>query len=343
MKLEEIGLGDRDIIPWQVFTDRDILLSSPAKQPSELSLKHKQNLKMSRKHLILLFFSGKVCFAFNSRVGGTKGEYKKNIMQQIRELKPKLVTTLCIVHCVRVGNNPNSSLGRYVKVKLNQQFLSVEDTCFICGGFCFRFLFMPQFWGPANVKAVDESLSSCSAEVDQPALQASFISHLNEMPCETITEQMVALGSIPNFPKWDMVLVADKGGRANQKPNVAASQYLLWSPDEEEGPSGLTVSKYLPASPRNRLMFFMGSGHSRTLTETIAKLHAIDKGEKPPIALADPELLQILNTDDFPEEGVVQPARKKRKHAARLVRMDRVDLSRELGVDLNSMVNCETG
>jgi hypothetical protein len=195
---------------------------------------------------------------------------------------------------------------------------------------------MSNCWGDDKTAEMDHNLSTCSSEVPQPEYQASFVQHLPTLPISTLEEEMQALSSIPNYHFWDFVKIAERPGVTLKKPNVAFSQHLLWSPSEEESSCGLTVSKYIPTSPRNRVMFFMGSGHDATLEETIVKLYDIDLGDKPVLPIPS-----VQRMEDIVDE-VVEPVRKKRKHAARLLRMDRVQLSVELGVDLNSVLNSKT-
>ena len=212
-----------------------------------------------------------------------------------------------VVHCVRVGNKPGHKLGK---------FLFMEKNC----------------WKENRMELMKSALDKYIVEGCQVEEQGSFVQHLPEMPTETLEDQLNILQSIPNFHWWDCVQVSGKTKQTGKRPEVRLASHLLYSPSEVQNEEGDIVSKYIPTSPRNRLMYFVKSGNQFTLRATISKLLGGDKCDEPMVA----------DVCETPQEVDLQiPVPKKRRMAARVMHLDRMDISEELGVDLNSLLNFE--
>ena len=153
--------------------------------------------------------------------------------------------------------------------------------------------------------------------------------HIPEMRRVTLCDQMALLGSISNFHWWDYVKVTSSV-RSSAKPTVHFSSHLLYSPEEKENDEGHIIADHAPTSPRNRLMYFIPSCdlHGQTIHLTLCKLLGNDQGDE-----------SIFRETEFDPQLKVMPPRKKRKHAARVLRLDRVQLSAQLEVDFNSILS----
>lgn len=86
---EKLQCASESIIPWQVYTDKDIQLARPKKTPTN------------------------VAKSFNSKVGGLKNSSTWCMMNLVNCLKGKEGWRSAVVHALRVGNKPNHPLGRY--------------------------------------------------------------------------------------------------------------------------------------------------------------------------------------------------------------------------------------
>ena len=268
---------------------------------------------VSSKMMSICCSAENVAEAYNARVGGIKKSYTHCIFNQLDTLKKNFEGKLVALHVLRVGNKPKQQLG--------------------------RFLFMPDSWSAEEKGWMDVSLAEYIVGGVSPPVQTSFVQHLSDlpdMPNITLEEQVSVLCSIPNYHWWDFVKMTG-AARCAAKPKVSFSAHLLYSPDEVEvaGESSYIWKKHPPTSPRNRLMMFVNSGRDQIFIETIQKLIAVDTGEAP-IFMED-----VLEHPEM-DETVAPPLKKARRNAGvRVLKVDRSALSDGLGVDLNSVLNCQ--
>ena len=188
---------------------------------------------------------------------------------------------------------------------------------------------MPGNFGAEYSQLLDAALVKHIKHYAQPSAQQSLIQHISEMPINDLVDEMALLGSISNYHWWNFVKVCGPS-RSSPKPTVRFSSHLLFTPDVTSNQDGPPVAKHAPTSPRNRLMYFLCSEgmHGKTISLTISKLLSSDRGEQAVLA----------QEVDFQEH---EPAAKKRKHGARLLTLNRTELSRNLGVDLNEVLNSQ--
>ena len=247
------------------------------------------------------FFSGDVAESFNRRVGGVKREYTHCIMRQLHSLQAKLKDSFFVVHCLRAGNKPTHKLG--------------------------RFLNMADVWGVDGKKAMDEALAHFILHGTHVNNDVSYLLQLPSMPKDTIREEVILLSSLPNYHWWQYVKVV--GGVCN-KPTVRFTSHVLFCPDEQERDDGTITTRFVPTSPRNRLMYFTTSGNHDTFLSTVQQLIAVEMGKQP----------MLVGEENA--EVVEAPPRKKRRHAgAKLLKLNKVSLSEELGLDLDTELNCQ--
>ena len=182
-------------------------------------------------------------------------------------------------------------------------------------------------WSLEEKKEMSGLLQQHIVNAGQPDKEFTSIEHLPRKPRSTLSEQMSFLSSISNFHWWDYIKVDGKS--VGKRPKTSYSTHLLWCPDEAESVGGAPTLKYIPTSPRNRLMYFVLSGHADSLRDNIMKLIKSDRGLESLLPEKQPEMMP-------PEGGDVEqqpPPKKKRRQAVRLLRVDRDEMIWELGVD----------
>ena len=176
------------------------------------------------------------------------------------------------------------------------------------------------------MKKMDEALGDFILHGLAVEEEPCYLLEIPTMPWRTVADQLAILSKLPNYHWWEYVKVV--GGTCSQ-PTVRFSSHLLFSPDESQTQDGCLVNRFVPTSPRNRLMYFVGTYNVNTFIDTLRKLASVEYG-KDSMFLEDPA------DSDAP------PAKKRKRHAgAKILRVNKVSLSEELGLDLNSELNCQ--
>ena len=190
---------------------------------------------------------------------------------------------------------------------------------------------MGAVWGQEGIKDMDESLANFILHGVQQQASPSFLLQLPIMPKESLREQVIVLSTLPNFHKWNYVKIV--GGTCTQ-PTVRYGAHLLFHPRQNEYVDGTITTRFVPSSPRNRLMYFVDSGNVNTFMDTIALLISMQRGKEPMVGQPD--------VDDNVDNVEAAPPKKRRKHAgAKLLKVNKVSLTVELGLDLDTQLNCQ--
>ena len=188
---------------------------------------------------------------------------------------------------------------------------------------------------------MDNSLAQHILRAKQPPLHHITLENLPNLDRESLTDQLSALCEISNFHWWEYVKlgrfgtdkVAGKGDghREEQtgKQRVRFCSHLLFSFHEEEtelreGEYSFST-RYIPTSPRNRLMYFTLNEQEKDLQSCIARITATDRGD------------QAYFSDPVPQDAAEEfdegpPTKKRRKHAGRVLRVPTSDLQEVLDI-----------
>ena len=140
-----------------------------------------------------------------------------------------------------------------------------------------------------------------------------MISHILEGPHSTLNEQLSLLGSISNYHWWDYKTA--QGVTKSKSTQPRFTQHLLYHPGiQRTNKTGGYYCQQIPTSPRNQLMYFCLGNNSERFHSTVRHLLDYDRkgeqGREPIVSLPDPPV----------DEGEpTEPARKKRKTAARVL------------------------
>ena len=135
------------------------------------------------------------------------------------------------------------------------------------------------------------------------------------------------LSSISSFHHFGYPLVTEQ--TCIIKPTcVNYIEHLLYNPDAKENVNGDMICKYIPTSPRNRLMYFLVVGHVQLLT-LIKYLQICDSQTH----------THGLQEDIADEIESFPPAPKKCKQGPRIVSVTARSIVEEVGADLNNVLN----
>ena len=140
-------------------------------------------------------------------------------------------------------------------------------------------------------------------------------------------EQFILLSSISNFHHFGYPSLTE-ATRIIKLTHVNYIEHILYDPDAKENVEGHMICKYIPTSPRNRLMYLLVVGHSQ-LWNLMKYLQTCDSethtGEQ--------------QQDIADEIEFVPPAPKRCKQGPRIVSVTAGSIVQEVGADLNSVLN----
>lgn len=191
---------------------------------------------------------------------------------------------------------------------------------------------MPDCWGNTKKVVVDEALTEYVTTGVMPTegQVETMVKHLPTMPRRTSKEQLLLLSTISNYHWWDYVRVSGSKHCGKTAPSVRQGQQVLYDPNAEANDNMVCIRSHLPTSPRNRLMYFVTcpNMYVKTMKNTITKLLNCDLSETNVM----PDLLYSSDED-------VEPPPKRRKQGARLLTVQKKDLSDSVGVNLEKLLN----
>ena len=196
--------------------------------------------------------------------------------------------------------------------------------------FSYRFLYVSE--PLTSVKEEFESLFEVHIEEGTPdespeRQYLQLFSHTSSLPLGSRKQQFMLLSSIFNFHHFRYPSLTEQ--TCIIKPtHVNYIEHLLYDPDAKENVNGDMIRKYIPTSPRNRLMYLLVVGHAQ-LWNLMKYVQRCDSH-------THTDSLQQDITDEiesFPR------APKKHKHGPRIVSVTAKSIVEEVGADLNNVLN----
>ena len=150
----------------------------------------------------------------------------------------------------------------------------------------------------------------------------SMLHHVKPMIIHNIQDQMSYLCSISNYHWWQYIRC--DGTKSKSGIHVRLTDHLLYHPNCEQTDEHLKL-KYIPESPRNRLMYFCYTDEPGALKSSITQLLKLDKSEESPIEL------------DFCEEAQKQV--KRRRYATHILKVSPQRICEKMGVNFTTVKN----
>ena len=158
-------------------------------------------------------------------------------------------------------------------------------------------------------------------------LTHTALTQIMDFPYESPKEQFLLLSSISNFHKFGYPSISEFTSKSIITPShVSYAEHVLYDPFSKEDMDGNNIRKYIPVSPRNRIMYFLSTFKESEMYHILHFLLSKDQGtDDPPIDYEQPEI---------PRQ------RKKRKHSSRLVSVTHRAILSQVGGDINIQLNC---
>ena len=98
-----------------------------------------------------------------------------------------------------------------------------------------------------------------------------LFSHISSLPLGSRKQQFMLLSSISNFHHFRYPSLTEQ--TCIIKPtHVNYIEHLLYDPDAKENVNGDMIHKYIPTSPRDRLMYLLVVGHAQLWNEICAEM-----------------------------------------------------------------------
>ena len=144
-----------------------------------------------------------------------------------------------------------------------------------------------------------------------PKPEFTTIHHIESNETTTLHQKFSILGSISNYHWWNYICCSGQVSASSSHVNL--HEHLMFHPSCDTNENNLR-EKYLPKSPRNRLMYYIINEHiySKTaITATLKQLIEIDEGSK--------QISSLCETTTGEEDG--PPHKKRRKVAHRIVKL----------------------
>lgn len=188
--------------------------------------------------------------------------------------------------------------------------------------YCFRFLYCSEKCTDEDKIQVDRNMADILEKQTPIHASNNLINDITTLPYSSGKQQFLLLGSISNYHWMDVPsLTSDK--LVDQSTSRYVSHVLTWQVDENE-----ERRRYIPSSPRNRLMHLLTKDASSSFHHLVKFLYKKDTS-------------QDEITDDVPPEiEDVPPVQKKRRIAPRAMSVTPRAFANSVGVDLNELLNC---
>ena len=131
---------------------------------------------------------------------------------------------------------------------------------------------------PYNTQVWNTTLQKYIQEGHIPEQVTTLIEHVAQIKIQTLQHQLFVLSSISNYHWWQFIRC--DGEKRKSGIHVRLTDHLLYHPSSEDSDEELTL-KYIPQSPRNRLMYYMykESMYPGCLRSSITELLKIDNKE----------------------------------------------------------------
>ena len=193
-----------------------------------------------------------------------------------------------------------------------------------------RFLYVSE--PLTSVKKELESLFEAHTEEGTPddipeRQDLPLFSHISSLPMGSRKQQFMLLSSISNFLHFGYPSLSEQT-HIIKPTHVNYIEHLLYDPDAKENVNGDMICKYIPTSPRNRLMYLLVVGHVQ-LWNLVKYVQTCDSQTH----------RDSLQQDISDEIKSFPPAPKKRKQGPRIVSVTARSIVEEVGANLNNVLN----
>ena len=158
---------------------------------------------------------------------------------------------------------------------------------------------------PYNIQQWNTTLQKYIQEGNIPEHISTLVHHVVPIKILNLQDQLYFLSSISNYHWWKFIRC--DGNKSKSGIHVRLTDHLLYHPISEQSPEELTL-KYIPESPRNRLMYYLHKEniYPGCLKLTIAELLKLDISQQ-----------NVFQNDHSVNE---QPS-KRRKIATRVLKV----------------------
>ena len=191
----------------------------------------------------------------------------------------------------------------------------------------FRYLYLRNDT-PQNKKKWNMALHNYILKGQLPPVHSCVLQQVSTMDCSKVSDQISLLSSIPIFPRWQYITC--DGEKSSNNICVKLTEHLLYHPSCEE--SDTFKLKYIPKSPRNRLMnyIFSDTQYLHSIQTLIDQLLKLDRNDDTP--LPNPQ----HNNLEFSDEC---PPKKRRKYSTRVLKVTHEMLCDNMCVSLSKPPN----
>ena len=148
-----------------------------------------------------------------------------------------------------------------------------------------------------------------------------LLSQISSLPLSSRKEQFILLSSISNFHHFGYPSLME-ATYIIKPTHVNYIEHILYDPDAKENVEGGMICKYIPTSPRNRLMYLLVVGHSQ-LWNLIKYLQICDSETH-----TGEQQQEIADEIDF-----VPPPPRKCKQGPRIVSVTARSIVQEVDAD----------
>ena len=171
---------------------------------------------------------------------------------------------------------------------------------------------------------IDHALGEFHILQDQLPTEETMVVHVAELPSTTEKDQFTLLSSVSNF-HWMSLPSVKHAKHLTNETHIAYVQHMLFDVNASTSSEGY-ARKYIPPSPRNRLMYLICSEESEGATyQLLRHLHSKDNGNN-----GDPNEI---------EDNLQPPLKKRRKHTRKLVAVTERAVYECIGEGLSSQLN----
>ena len=126
----------------------------------------------------------------------------------------------------------------------------------------------------------NDALHNYIVQGQLPSVTSNVLQQVSTMDCNNVHDQLSLLSSIPNFHWWQYIRC--DGKKSSSDICVNLTDHFLYHPTCEE--SDTFKLKYIPKSPRNRLMYYIYTDplYAHSMKRLIHQLLKLDKKEDTP-------------------------------------------------------------
>lgn len=195
--------------------------------------------------------------------------------------------------------------------------------------FCnFRYLYLKDDT-PVNKQIWNNALQEYILKGQIPSLATTSLDHITSMKSESLNDQVNILSSISNFHWWQYIRC--DGKKSSSDICVNLTDHLLYHPSCEDQDDALKL-KYIPKSPRNRIMYYLFTDYTYpgAMRGLIGQLVKLDNKEDSPF----PD-----QTYDDSQSSDQHQAKKRRRYSTKVLKVTPEVLCDNMGVHISKTKN----